>query len=523
MTKKLESIFNIGVKSAESRKKRRGGVLEDNIGNKKFAAAKVSSGHSWGSETGDTIESDSVDMEEECLVEETSFDYRDGGAFAGEKSEQMPKSLKILTKRAFGKPLRKIDFLDNNIDDILLDKPVVLPLSLKNLVNVSVRKFFVLNISLDNVIRKSAQKKLVVVRKLFSKINGFGGAFTPSKFAGIIRVMFTFESSLAQASKKAEEIMVLKEIFVGTSTKTVCAALSDFGVVKALVEFSKSEQTDLVMACWSVLIGKNAALLYTLPIDYVSSVSGKTCVIGHYPVIYAWARCAVVCFESADSLNAVMRTTPVLRSVNMCWSFLGFSKCTECGKLGHISLGCAKGENPSSGEHSRRPLSDMNKSRLATIYAKHLALIACPVAFGGVSWAKIAGKNVFPPFPVHEVLVNSGSFLEMKPTLLNINNIEKRFAVLESSLVSLTEQIGKLAKRLDSFMLADQVGNVVMGKGLGNATSGKTATILDSSASPEVKRLENMLEELSALVLSLTARFDGSILAGSASFKPPSQ
>ncbi|KAG9289674.1 hypothetical protein G9A89_014409 [Geosiphon pyriformis] len=53
-----------------------------------------------------------------------------------------------------------------------------------------------------------------------------------------------------------------------------------------------------------------------------------------------------------------------------------------------------------------------------------------------------------------------------------------------------------------------------MGEGLGEATSGKTAAILDSSSFPEVKRLENMLEKLSASVLSLMARFDDSILAG---------
>ncbi|KAG9286812.1 hypothetical protein G9A89_012362 [Geosiphon pyriformis] len=152
----MKPSFNISVKSAEPRKKRRSSALKNNIGNRKFAAAKVSSGYSWGSKTGNTIESDSMDMKEKCLVEETSFDHGDGKAFAGKNSEQTPKSLKILTKKALGKPLGKINFLGDNIDNILLDKSVVLSPPLKNLVNVSVRKSFALDISLDNIVEKSA-------------------------------------------------------------------------------------------------------------------------------------------------------------------------------------------------------------------------------------------------------------------------------------------------------------------------------------------------------------------------------
>ncbi|KAG9300882.1 hypothetical protein G9A89_015338 [Geosiphon pyriformis] len=372
----MEPNFNISIKFAESRKKRRGGVLEDNIGNRKFVTVKVSSGRFWSSETSDTTEFDSVDMEKKCLVEKTSFDYGDGGAFAEKDLEQIPKSSKILTKRVLGKPLGKINFLGDDIDDVLLDKPVVLSPPLKNLVNVSVRKSFTLDISLDNIVGKSAQEKLVVVRKLFSKINGFGGVSISSKFAEIIRATFTSKSSLVQASKKAEEIkilaVVLKKIPVGTLTETVHAALSGFGVVVSI----KIQLVDMR--------DQHRALLYTLPMgtiayniwDYIGSVSEKTCAINCYPITYAWARCTVVCFESANFLNAVMKTTPVLRGVNMHWSFLGFSKYAKCGRLGHTSLDCAVGENFSSGKPSCKFFSDIDKSRLATIYAKHLALIA---------------------------------------------------------------------------------------------------------------------------------------------------
>ncbi|KAG9286714.1 hypothetical protein G9A89_012264 [Geosiphon pyriformis] len=222
-----------------------------------IAAAKVSSDYSWSSETGNTTKSDSVDMEEEYLVEETSFDYGDDKALTGGDSEQTPKSSKILTKKALGKPLGKINFLDKDSNDILLDILLTLPLFLKTLVDVPVRKSFVLDIGLDKI------------------INGFRGAFTSSKFSGIIRMTFTSELGLIKATKKTT---VLKEIPVRMSAEAVHAALSKYGVV--------IKQANLVTAYWSILIEKNTVrvvrtnkdkeswdaknhhktLLYTLPI-----------------------------------------------------------------------------------------------------------------------------------------------------------------------------------------------------------------------------------------------------------------
>ncbi|KAG9286125.1 hypothetical protein G9A89_010139 [Geosiphon pyriformis] len=195
-------------------------------------------------------------------------------------------------------PLGKINFSGcNNSDNVLLDTPLELPSSLKNLVTVSVRKSFTLDIGLDKVIRKSSQEKLMVVRKLFLRINGFGGASTLSKFSGIIKVSFTSESSLAQASKKAEnakilvntdlkkstghsdQAVVVKEIPVETLAEAVCVALSEFRIIKsikmqlvglwqkAVVKFKQLEHTDLVAAEWSILIGKNAVHVVRADLD----------------------------------------------------------------------------------------------------------------------------------------------------------------------------------------------------------------------------------------------------------------
>ncbi|KAG9284120.1 hypothetical protein G9A89_022894 [Geosiphon pyriformis] len=404
---------NNGFKPVLSRKKKRDSVLKDSSGGKIVSP-----------------KSDSIDMEKKCLT---------------------PTGSKVKTKKALGKPLGKINFLSSNVDnDILLDTPLELLLPLKNLVNVSVCKFFALDIGLDKVVEKSSQEKLQVVRKLFSKINGFGRAFTPSKFAGIIRALFTSKSSLAQTSKKAEKAKILvntdlkkssgcsdwavvvKKISVRTLAEAVCAVLSEFGIIKLI----KMQLVGLWQKAISILIGKDAvhvarsnmdkeiwntrniyrALLYTLSMetnahdiwDYVNSVGEKTCAIDHHSVIYAQARCAIVCFESAESLNVVMDTTLVLRGVNLYWFYLGFSKCAKCEKMGYTSLSCS---------------------------------------------AKIAGGSLFPFLSVHNVLVNPDSFLEMKPTLSVAVDIEKRFAILESSLTSLMEQINELAKKLDSLVL----------------------------------------------------------------------
>ncbi|KAG9297731.1 hypothetical protein G9A89_011246 [Geosiphon pyriformis] len=205
-------------KDVASRKKRKSGVLKDGAAQKMVLSDKAVGG-SWGSEAGDTSESNSVNMEEEFLIKETSVDYGERNFLEGKDINQTPKGLKVVTKQALGKSLGKINFLGNNDNNnVLLDGLLELFPPLKNLVNVSVRKLFALDIELEKVTGKSAQEKLSVVRKLFSGINGFGGAFTSSKFAGIIRVTFTSELSLVQTSKKAGNVKILVNANLKKST-----------------------------------------------------------------------------------------------------------------------------------------------------------------------------------------------------------------------------------------------------------------------------------------------------------------
>ncbi|KAG9287616.1 hypothetical protein G9A89_019677 [Geosiphon pyriformis] len=548
--KKAAKAFVSGgsFRSILSGKKKKGGILE---------------GGSGGSAS-DTTESENVNIEEECLVKETSFDYSKGGALAERDHDQTPMGIKVKTKKALGKPLGKIDFsLNNDDDDVFLDTPLALPTPVKKLVAISVHKSFALDIGLDKITGKSSQKKLVVVRKLFLRINSFGGVSTPSKFAGIIWATFTSESSLVKATKMATDAkimvntnlkksaghsdwaVVLKKILVRTSAEAVHIALSEFGIIKLIkmqlvglwqkvvVEFEQSDHADLVTAKWSILIGKDAmwiarsdldkeswdardqhkVLLYTLLIgttayniwDFIVSVGGRTCVIDCYLVTYARAKCAVICFDSAESLDVIMRTTPVLRSINLCWSCLVSAKCAKCGKSGHTSLGCEVGGKDFSGLSLHKVLSDADKSRLAAIYVKQSALVACPVSFGGLSWAKVASGSFFPSLSGRNVSVKSGSSLEMKSFLLVSIEVNDRFATFERSLASLVEQVGKLAKKLDA--LGSMV-DIVMSESLGAATSGEVvagAMFFDVSV---VSKLEDSIKCLMKTVLDLSAKVD---------------
>ncbi|KAG9293805.1 hypothetical protein G9A89_019143 [Geosiphon pyriformis] len=239
-----------GFKVVVLRKKRKRGVLAKGIDNRRVAAEALNA-CSWGSETGNTTESKSIDIEKECLVEETSVNYGKNDAFAEGDPNQMPKGLHVKTKKMLKKPLGVIDYDTVNTDNDVLDNSFFLPppLSVKPSVQVSVRKSFALDIDLVVIAEKSSQKKLSFIRKIFLSVNGFGGASTSSKFSGIIRVTFTLEKTMMAAGKLANDCgvvvntnlkhsgnicmnqnIVLKKIPVGTSME----AVFEFKIIKKI-------------------------------------------------------------------------------------------------------------------------------------------------------------------------------------------------------------------------------------------------------------------------------------------------
>ncbi|KAG9301120.1 hypothetical protein G9A89_012503 [Geosiphon pyriformis] len=234
--------------------------------------------------------------------------------------------------------------------------------------------------------------------------------------------------------------------------------------------------------------------------DYVVSVDEKTCVIDHHPVSYVWARCTTVCFDFAESLDTVIETMLVLKGVNLHWFRLVSAKCAGCRKLGHTLLVCPIGGKKyvPSGASLCKPLLDLNKSRLAAIYAKRLA---------------------------PNVLLKAGFSLEMKPTLLVSLELDNRFAALKHSLTSLTKCVDMLAKRLETLepMVSqlspehqplvtpssqNQGVDIVMSKSLGVATDSKTVMGVVVFDPAVISKMEKTLNNLSITVMSLLAKLD---------------
>ncbi|KAG9300594.1 hypothetical protein G9A89_005194 [Geosiphon pyriformis] len=246
---------------------------------------------------------------------------------------------------------------------------------------------------------------------------------------------------------------------------------------------------------------------------FVKSINGKTCIINCHSVTYVWARCAVVCFDSAESLDAAVETMPVLRNTNLHWSHLISAKCAKCEKLGYMSLGCVVGRKFSSSNSLHRAFSDTDKSRLVAIYAKCSAPVARPVSFGGLSWAKVAHRSSLLPLSSQKILVNNGSSSEMKLSLLVMMEVNNRFATLERSLACLAEQVGKLAKRLDALRpMVPQPSpgwaDVVMSEGSGVSTSGGTVVGVVSFDMSSVSKLEDSIRCLIEMVLDFLAKVD---------------
>ncbi|KAG9299742.1 hypothetical protein G9A89_013102 [Geosiphon pyriformis] len=115
------------------------------------------------------------------------------GGFSLSSVANTPKAKCVDTGAVFGSPLKSSNFAMNDVEVVL---PPCVPISLdrkwvdskivKVPVEVLVKKSFALDINLLAVEGKLTMAKTQVIRKIFSLVNSFGGATTPSKFEGII-------------------------------------------------------------------------------------------------------------------------------------------------------------------------------------------------------------------------------------------------------------------------------------------------------------------------------------------------
>ncbi|KAG9287708.1 hypothetical protein G9A89_004111 [Geosiphon pyriformis] len=413
-------------------------------------------------------------------------------------------------------------------------------------------KSFALNIELSAVPKKTNSNKLIAIKKFFYQIDGFGGASTPLKFPEIIKSSFTSEMSL----KKAKELMVSKKILVNDNVKQVNKHL-DWKIIvkeipidllklamesvfskfekivsikiqliglwqKTLVEFELSKIADLVAAEWSVLIRKDSVhmtkavddkqtwtLLYTLLVGTTAhNLSGllafygrKTCFVGCNLAMYVRDRCAVICFSNETSKLAAIGLLPVFKSVNLHWISLFLACCAKCKQSDHVSEFCLL--DRFSGIYRKWIVTSQDQIYLANIYKKKQTPIAHPVSFGGLSWIKIVGRSSFSSLSSQNVLANVGSSSGMKPFLPVVNKINNRFAALECSLISLVEQVSKLAKKLDALGL--MISQSSPGY-LSVSTNGKTVVGMVSLNVSLVSKLEDNMRCLIGTVLGLSAK-----------------
>ncbi|KAG9292912.1 hypothetical protein G9A89_016274 [Geosiphon pyriformis] len=427
---------------------------------------------SWGSEVGSVTSSVSGLSDVENMVttmaEETS--YAESGEDNG-MDENTPRKTRIQTY-----------MLGNLLNDD--EKALELPPSKFNGANQMPHirsrapekrnfepvKFFALDIEVSAVPEKTNIDKLMAVKKIFYRIDGFGRASTLSKFPGIIRLSFTSEKSLVKTREMAinEKILVnddlrkvnshsdweviVKEIPVDLPKLAVDSAFFKFSKIvlikmqltgfwqKTLIEFELFEVASLVVSKWSVLMGKDSVHVALAVSDkqiLLESYGGKTCFIGHNPNSYVHDRCVIICFGDEAFKLAAIGTVPVFKGAGL---FL--ASCTRCKQFGHVMINCSLGEN--SGVRGKRMVSDQDWICLARIYKKKSALIAYPVLFGGKIWVQVAGG--FPSCVVLSGLVGAGlhsglvspSMMTDSPTISHLNN---RLAILEHSLELLTDRI----------------------------------------------------------------------------------
>ncbi|KAG9292127.1 hypothetical protein G9A89_005271 [Geosiphon pyriformis] len=231
-------------------------------------------------------------------------------------------------------------------------------------------------------------------------VNGFGEASAPSKFSEIIKSSFTLEISL----NKIKEMAICKKILVNNDFRKPNSHLNREIIVKEITVnlsklavksvFSKFSKMTLVEFEFSDVV--SLTLFYILPVgtfahDFFSLLElydRKMCFIGHNLGSYIYNKCTVICFDSLTSKLAAIGSVPVFKSVNLQWAGLFLACCALCKQFDYILNDCFLNRN--SGVCGRWVVTAQDQICLANIYKKKQAPIACPVFFGGKTWAQVA-------------------------------------------------------------------------------------------------------------------------------------
>ncbi|KAG9297129.1 hypothetical protein G9A89_019410 [Geosiphon pyriformis] len=515
---RVESVYSRGASFKKVRKPVVSGTVVNSSAGLLYADPLLADGGerkaSWGSEVENESNnisevSDLEDMEN-LVAEETS--YIDSNA-SGNDDLMDDVTLRKTKTRTYvlDKPPKQLSFNLKNDDNSVLELPSRMFVGSNQLPPPKSRglechhfepvKSFTLDVELSAVPGKSNSDKLFKIKKIFYKIDGFGGASTSSKFPGVIRSTFTSESSLV----KARELVICEKIIVNDNLKNVNIRLNQEVIVKkipvdlprlavesvfskfdkivsikmqliglwqkALVEFESFEVASLVVSKWLVFMEKDSvrvtlaindkqtwvsrdqhrALLYTLLVgtnahdlsSLLESYSGKTYYIGCNPNSYVRDRCAVICFGDETSKLAAIGIVSVFKGVSLHWTGLSLASCTCCKQFGHVMVNCFLGEY--FGVRGKK---------------KKSAPIARLVSFGGKTWAQVAGGS--SSCVISSGLVGAGLHSGLVPSSMatdspTVSYLNDRLAILEHSLELLTDHISGILVRLESIDLVPMV------------------------------------------------------------------
>ncbi|KAG9304593.1 hypothetical protein G9A89_020157 [Geosiphon pyriformis] len=363
-------------------------------------------------------------------------------------------------------------------------------LNIENLKNIVAEEMSYVNFNAsetDNMVNNTTPKKMQTRSYILGQPPKMSSLYSLSDnntelVLPVPKSSFTSEKSLIKAKEMAvsEKILVnnnvkkanshsdweviIKEISVDLPRSAVESVFSKFGKIvsikmqliglwqKALVEFKSSEVASLVASKWSVLMKKNLVcvalaignkqtwvsrdqhqtLLYTLPVGttaydlsgLLDSYGGKTCL-------------------------AAISSVPIFKGVSLYWAGLSLICCATCKHFSHVSDMCSADGN--SRRHDRHVVTLQDQAHLADIYKKRWAPIACPVSFGGKTWAQVAGRSFSHVVPLVVSGVKSSpnvKILSMNSNFFVVAGLNDHLAFLECSLELLADQVSGILKRL---------------------------------------------------------------------------
>ncbi|KAG9291928.1 hypothetical protein G9A89_004866 [Geosiphon pyriformis] len=338
-----------------------------------------------------------------------------------------------------------------------------------------------LSISLD---KKWIDPKIIktpLIRKFFSSVNSFGGAIILSKFERIIRSIFTSEKSMEMAISLAREkgidinsdlkkqrmrsdwAVVIKEILINTSRYMIITTQ------KAVVEFAKLGQADLLTLKWLFLIEKDSvcvakavgdhntwalrdqfrALLFTLPVGttvhdlgtFLERAGRKTCIINRSIKTGNRIHCVVVGFASDNDLESAFYMEPIFSGVKLSWARMDLVHYKKCGHFGHSALECDTLDAvvlPFSKRAYKKIASEKTHYWLTKLYEKKCVPISYLAAFGSKSWAQVV---LLASGLSHSSYGISGLGNALLFISTNFSGLSNCLAVLKRFLELLTDQL----------------------------------------------------------------------------------